>query len=85
MKSWKQLLVVLLLAGIAACSTAQSSRDQGEKPTKAPPAGKYQKVSELVVVPAFIPGLGTLYVQLDALSAGPLLAYGRDGSPVSTG
>jgi hypothetical protein len=84
MKSWKQLTVILLFAGMAACSTAQSSRDHGEKPTEAPPGGKYQKVSELVALPDFIPGMGTLYVQPDTLPAGPFLAYDRDGRLVST-
>src|SRR5688572_24079405 len=50
----------------------------------APPGGEYQKVSELVPLPEFIPGLGTLYVQPATLPAGPFLAYDRDGRLVST-
>jgi hypothetical protein len=51
---------------------------------KGPPGGDYQKVSELVALPEFIPGLGTLYVQPATLPAGPFLAYDRSGQLVST-
>ena len=47
------------------------------------PAG-YEKVSGLVKLPDFLPGLGTLYVQPATLPAGPFLAYDRDGRLVST-
>lgn len=50
----------------------------------APPGGDYQKVSDLVALPEFIPGLGSLYVQPATLPAGPFLAYDRDGRLVST-
>jgi hypothetical protein len=48
-----------------------------------PPAG-YEKVSTLVKLPDFIPGLGTLYVQPQTLPAGPFLAYDRDNRLAST-
>jgi hypothetical protein len=41
-------------------------------------------VSELVKLPDFLPGMGTLYVQPATLPAGPFLAYDRDGKLVST-
>lgn len=50
----------------------------------APPGGQYQKVSQLVALPDFLPGLGTLYVQPATLPAGPFLAYDRGGNLVST-
>ncbi|MGH6904327.1 MAG: hypothetical protein ACREIR_16465 [Geminicoccaceae bacterium] len=50
----------------------------------APPGGAYQQVSDLVALPEFIPGLGSLYVQPATLPAGPFLAYDRDGRLVST-
>ena len=58
----------------------------GELPAQetAPPGGDFQKVSELVELPGFIPGLGTLYVDPGTLPAGPFLAYDRDGELVST-
>ena len=51
---------------------------------KAPPSGKYKKVSELVKLPDFLPGLGTLYVDPATLPAGPFLAYDHQGKLVST-
>lgn len=51
---------------------------------KAPPGGEFKKVSELVKLPDFLPGLGTLYVNPKTLPAGPFLAYDHDGKLVST-
>lgn len=48
------------------------------------PGGEYKKVSTLVELPEFIPGLGTLYVQPDTLPAGPFLAYDANDKLVST-
>ncbi len=50
----------------------------------APPGGAYKKVSELVKLPDFLPGLGTLYVDPKTLPAGPFLAYDHKGRLVST-
>ena len=50
----------------------------------APPGGSYKKVSDLVKLPEFLPGLGQLYVDPATLPAGPFLAYDRDGKLVST-
>ena len=81
-------LALLAAAGIGGCS--DSSSGSGTHMTSAasaasmsPPAG-YQKVSALVKLPDFLPGLGTLYVQPATLPAGPFLAYDRDGALVST-
>ncbi len=52
--------------------------------TKAPPGGDYKKVSELVKLPDFLPGLGTLYVDPKTLPDGPFLAYDHGGKLVST-
>lgn len=51
---------------------------------KAPPGGTYKKVSSLVALPDFLPGLGTLYVDPATLPAGPFLAYDRQGNLVSS-
>lgn len=48
------------------------------------PGGDYKKVSSLVELPEFIPGMGTLYVQPDTLPAGPFLAYDANDKLVST-
>src|SRR5256885_6314263 len=47
---------------------------------KAPPSGAYKKVSTLVPLPDFVPGLGTLYVDPATLPAGPFFAYAPQGS-----
>jgi hypothetical protein len=51
---------------------------------KAPPGGAYKKVSTLVALPDFLPGLGTLYADPATLPAGPFLAYDRHGNLVSS-
>ncbi len=51
---------------------------------KAPPGGTYKEVSTLVPLPAFLPGLGTLYVDPATLPAGPFLAYDHHGKLVSS-
>lgn len=53
-------------------------------PATSPPGGEYKKVSGLVALPDFIPGMGTLYVNPSTLPAGPFLAYDRTGHLVST-
>ena len=53
-------------------------------PLQAPPSANYKKVSTLVPLPDFIPGLGTLYVDPATLPAGPFLAYDHQGHLVSS-
>ena len=48
------------------------------------PPSNYKKVSTLVPLPDFIPGLGTLYVDPSTLPAGPFLAYDHQGRLVSS-
>lgn len=50
----------------------------------AAPGGDYQKVSDLVALPDFIPGLGSLFVQPDTLPVGPFIAYDANDKRVST-
>ena len=58
--------------------------DSSAVPLQEPPGGKYKNVSTLVALPAFIPGLGTLYVDPATLPAGPFLAYDHQGQLVSS-
>jgi hypothetical protein len=51
---------------------------------KAPQGDGYKKVSTLVQLPDFLPGLGTLYADPATLPAGPFLAYDRQGNLVSS-
>lgn len=74
-----RMLSAALVAGTAAAAGAQAA-----DVTMAPPGGVYRKVSELVALPDFIPGMGTLYVDPATLPAGPFLAYDQKGKLVST-
>jgi len=58
--------------------------DSSAAPLLEPPGGTYKKVSTLVPLPDFIPGLGTLYVDPATLPAGPFLAYDHQGHLVSS-
>lgn len=75
------LIRTALIAGALALATAPA---HAQSVQKAPPGGAYKKVSELVKLPDFLPGLGTLYVDPKTLPAGPFLAYDHDGRLVST-
>ena len=66
--------LVSLLAGPAFGGNVQN----------APPGAPYKKLSTLVKLPDFLPGLGTLYVDPATLPAGPFLAYDHQGKLVST-
>jgi hypothetical protein len=68
---------ILALASLPAAAVAQNVE-------RAPPGGNYKKVSELVKLPDFLPGLGTLYVNPSTLPEGPFLAYDHAGKLVST-
>ena len=68
-------VALVVLAGTAAVAVAQQT---------APPGGEYKKVSTLVSLPDFVPGLGTLYVDPKTLPAGPFLAYDKEGRLVSS-
>lgn len=81
MHAHKQLIIGIAFTSLAACAVAG---DRAGELAKAPPGGDYQKVSDLVALPEFIPGMGTLYAQPKTLPAGPFLAYDRDGKLVST-
>ena len=58
--------------------------DTAAAPLREPPGGSYKKVSTLVPLPDFVPGLGTLYVDPATLPAGPFLAYDHGGNLVSS-
>ncbi|MEQ9618382.1 MAG: hypothetical protein RIG61_04325 [Deltaproteobacteria bacterium] len=78
-------LVFLFIVSISLfLVSSQSLFAQGGDFEKAPPGGNYKKVSSLVELPDFIPGLGVLYVDPGTLPAGPFLAYDRDGNLVSS-
>lgn len=74
----KTLMVLGIMMSVAGPAVA------AENVEKMPPPAPYKKVSELVKLPDFIPGLGTLYVDPKTLPAGPFLGYDHGGKLVST-
>ena len=76
--------MIYRLAAIAIAATIALPASAAEQVEKAPPAGAYKKVSELVKLPEFLPGLGQLFVDPKTLPAGPFLAYDHDGKLAST-
>lgn len=73
------LSAAVLLAG----ATFASAHDQ-EALMQTPPGDPYVQVSEVLPLPAFLPGLGTLFVDPATLPAGPFLAYDHDGKLSAT-
>ncbi len=69
------LALGLFVAAVSGLAWAQQT---------APPGGTFQKVSALVPLPDFLPGMGTLYVDPKTLPVGPFLAYDREGKLVSS-
>src|SRR5687767_1070433 len=76
MKRFVSVALALTVVAAVACTSAMAQRTS-------PPAS-YKKVSTLVSLPDFIPGLGTLYVDPATLPAGPFLAYDKQGTLVSS-
>jgi hypothetical protein len=79
----KRLTLTALAASMAAGLLVISPGTAASQ-MKAPPGGAYKKVSTLVALPDFLPGLGTLYVDPATLPAGPFLAYDHQGRLVSS-
>jgi hypothetical protein len=70
--------------GIALMLAAPGLAQAEGVPEAAPPSAPYAKVSDLVALPDFLPGLGTLFVDPATLPAGPFLGYDRDGKLAAT-
>ncbi len=69
---------------VALCLAIAGPTFAAESVDNAPPPAPFEKVSKLVKLPEFLPGLGELYVDPKTLPAGPFLAYDHDGKIVST-
>lgn len=78
------VLCILAIGIMTFAATMEGICAEKQMSKMAPPGGNYKKVSSLVALPDFIPGLGTLYVDPATLPAGPFLAYDRKGHLVST-
>lgn len=81
----KRILSIALVLGVlvTAGSATVLAQQASPQPSPQPPAN-YKKVSTLVSLPDFVPGLGVLYVDPSTLPAGPFLAYDRQGKLVSS-
>jgi hypothetical protein len=77
-------LTLTALAGALGVGLLVASPHTAAAQEKAPPGGAYKKVSTLVALPDFLPGLGTLYVDPATMPAGPFLAYDHQGHLVSS-
>jgi hypothetical protein len=77
MKRFVSIALALGVFGAVACTSVTAQQ------ATTPPAN-YKKVSTLVALPDFVPGLGTLYVDPTTLPAGPFLAYDKQGKLVSS-
>lgn len=73
-----------VLGGVISLCLLMASPQTASAQHSAPPGGTYKKVSTLVALPDFLPGLGTLYVDPATLPAGPFLAYDHQGHLVSS-
>lgn len=74
----KKLLAAVGVLAIVTPSAVEAQTSLG------PPPRSFKRVSDLVKIPRFLPGLGVLYVRPETLPAGPFLAYDRRGRRVST-
>ncbi len=72
------------LAALLGLGLLVMAPETAEAQRKAPPGGQYKKVSTLVALPDFLPGMGTLYVDPATLPTGPFLAYDHQGQLVSS-
>lgn len=66
-----------------AMATSVLAHDES-KVAQAPPEEPYVQVSDVLPLPEFLPGLGTLFVDPDTLPAGPFLSYDHDGKLSAT-
>ncbi|MEX3314442.1 hypothetical protein [Sulfitobacter sp. PS-8MA] len=74
------MLRSLLLTAALIPFTASLARAQDSEAVKtSPPSAPYVQVSDVLPLPEFLPGLGTLFVDPETLPAGPFLAYDHDG------
>ncbi|MCX7560211.1 hypothetical protein OS190_11580 [Sulfitobacter sp. F26204] len=72
-----------LSAAMAICASFAMAQEN-QALLQSPPGDPYVQVSDVLPLPAFIPGLGTLFVSPDTLPAGPFLAYDHDGKLSAT-
>ncbi len=76
----KRACLLALAAAVLLSALPLLAQNTGENVN--PPAG-FKKVSTLVHLPDWLPGLGTLYVNPASLPTGPYLGYNHNGQLVN--
>lgn len=76
-------LAVSLMASTYTAYSATHIERHGKISMTAPPGAPYEKVSKLVQLPDYLPGMGTLYVDPKTLPVGPYLGYNHAGKLVN--
>lgn len=74
----------LLTSNLVLASATFATAHDEEALRQSPPGEPYVQVSDVLPLPEFIPGLGTLFVNPETLPAGPFLAYDHDGKLSAT-
>ena len=79
------IIATLFIFSFASFSTAADKMEGVKKPGNAPKMlpTDFKKVSTLVQLPEYLPGMGTLYVNPATLPAGPFLGYNKKGKLVN--
>jgi len=75
---------VFLSATLVAATVSLAFAQDSDALQQSPPGDPYVQVSDVLPLPEFLPGLGTLFVTPDTLPAGPFLAYDHDGKLSAT-
>lgn len=75
---------ILLTSSLVLTSSTFAIAHDEERLRQSPPGEPYVQVSDVLPLPEFIPGLGTLFVNPETLPAGPFLAYDHDGKLSAT-
>ncbi len=73
------LRTTAIAVGFIIATTPAAIAHDEQALANAPTGDPYVKVSDVLPLPEFIPGLGALFVDPATLPAGPFLAYDRDG------
>lgn len=74
----KQMTVMVAFAVSAALPLTALAAAHAAAPKMGTPDAPFVQVSDVLPLPAFLPGLGTLFVDPATLPAGPFLSYDRD-------
>ena len=74
----------ILSSSLVLTSATLASAHDEEALLQSPPGEPYVQVRDVLPLPEFIPGLGTLFVIPETLPAGPFLAYDHDGKLSAT-